>query len=198
MSTFLHRFILQLLSVFFWAVVLVAQVAVAAEATGGEPSGTLPGMLISWLAVAALSLVTLLMGLAGAAMARRAKDSKVWTTVNSLWVVAQTVVAHVEREIRPSIQKSLADGKLSSEEAKALKAEAIKLFKEAAGKSLGDLQKLLGLTEGAIGTFVSGLLERALASTKPAASVSPSLASAADEMMKKLELVKTPPGAPSP
>lgn len=138
----------------------------AAPAVATEP--TLAGQLLGWVAVAALSVVTLLMGLAGAAMARRAKDSKIWGTVNSLWVLAQTVVAHVEKEIRPKVQKALEDGKLTPEEGVHLKAEALRLFREAGGKSLADLQALLGLNEGAVGTFVSGLLERALAASKPA------------------------------
>jgi hypothetical protein len=127
---------------------------------------TLAGTLLSWIAVAALSLVTILMGLAGVAMARRGKDSKIWATVNSLWVIAQTVVAHVERELRPKIQKALEDGKLSAEEGAFLKAEALRLFKEAAGSNLLGLQKLLGLTEGAVGTFISGLIERAVSAMK--------------------------------
>lgn len=139
---------------------------VAGPVIVSEP--TLAGQLLSWVAVAALSVVTLLMGLAGAAMARRAKDSKIWATVNSLWVLAQTVVAHVEKELRPKVQKALEDGKLTPEEGAQLKAEALRLFKEAAGKNLLDLQKLLGLTEGAVGTFISGLLERAVSSIKPA------------------------------
>lgn len=152
----------------FLFTVLMFLPAVAFAEELGQP--TVAGQMLTWVAVAAMSLVTMLMALAGVAMARKSKDSKIWATVNSLWVLAQTVVAHVEKELRPKIQKALEDGKLTPEEGQALKNEALRLFKEAGGKSLLDLQKLLGLTEGAVGTFVSGLLERAVSAMKPAGS----------------------------
>lgn len=170
---------LKILPILLLTIGLAVFAPALALAQGGEPPSavsaepSLAGTVLSWIAVVAGSVVTMLMSLAGVALARRSKDSRIWGTVNSLWVLMQAVVAHVEREIRPHVQKALADGKLSPEEARLLKDEALKLFKEAAGTNLLQLQKLLGLTEGALGTFVSGLLERALSTVKNPKAPSP-------------------------
>jgi hypothetical protein len=78
--------------------------------------------------------------------------------------VMKNVVAHVEVELRPSFQKATDDGVLTPEEAKALKAEAIAIFKRELGdQGLNALKTALGgSTEG----FISGLLERVLAGFK--------------------------------
>jgi hypothetical protein len=78
--------------------------------------------------------------------------------------VMKNVVAHVEVELRPSFQKATDDGVLTPEEAKALKAEAITIFKRELGdQGLAGLKAALGgSTEG----FISGLLERVLAGFK--------------------------------
>lgn len=127
---------------------------------------TVVGQLLSWLAVIALGAVTMLMSLVGVLLSKKAKDSRIFGAINSLWVLAQTLVAHVERELRPKVAKALEDGKLTPEEADELKKQAIALFKEQAGSQLGELQKLLGLSESGIGTFISGLLEKAVSSFK--------------------------------
>lgn len=127
---------------------------------------TVVGQLLSWLAVIALGAITMLMSLVGVLLSKKAKDSRIFGAINSLWVLAQTLVAHVERELRPKVAKALEDGKLTPEEADELKKQAIALFKEQAGSQLGELQKLLGLSESGIGTFISGLLEKAVSSFK--------------------------------
>lgn len=129
---------------------------------------TVVGHLLSWLAVLALGAVTMLMSLVGVLLSKKAKDSRIFGAINSLWVLAQTLVAHVERELRPKVAKALEDGKLTPEEADELKKQAIALFKEQAGAQLGELQKLLGLSESGLGTFISGLLEKAVSSFKTA------------------------------
>ncbi|MCC6178797.1 MAG: hypothetical protein WAZ94_15325 [Phycisphaerales bacterium] len=124
------------------------------------------GSLFTWLALAGVSALVALVGLVGVFLSRRAKDSRVWALVNGLWIMMQTAVAHAERELRPEIQKALADGKLTPEEAAALKSKTLQIFRDQAATQLGELSKLLGLSDTGLGAFISGLLERAVSTIK--------------------------------
>lgn len=162
----------RVLSMSFTALVLALSIFLPALALAQDtvplpaPEPTVVGQLLSWLAVIALGAVTMLMSLVGVLLSKKAKDSRIFGAINSLWVLAQTVVAHVEADLRPKIAKALADGKLTPEEATELKLAAIAIFKQQAGTQLQEIQKLLGLNDSAIGTFISGLIERAVASIK--------------------------------
>lgn len=81
-------------------------------------------------------------------------------TVKTLGELAQSIVADLEVTLRPQIQKALADGTLSKEEAATLKAEALRILKE---KAPAGLLATAGTLFGASGldTWLSGLVERA-------------------------------------
>lgn len=119
-----------------------------------------------------------LIGAAGAALTYwlSGKDTKVFSILSRLWVLAQGVVGHVEAKVRPTIQKALADGKLSPEERAQIQAEAMAAFKEAIGPmGIAEVKKVLGIGDGGVEVLLSGLLERALGLFKKAAppSVTP-------------------------
>lgn len=146
----------------------------AGEAIPADPAApTVLGSVLTWLAVGVLSAVVALFGVLGVYLRGRAKESTAWAVVNSLWVLMQTAVAHAERELRPEIAKALADGKLTKEEAQALKAKTLELFKGMAGDRIAELAKLLRLTDSGVGVFLSGLLERAVTFTKASTPATP-------------------------
>lgn len=99
---------------------------------------------------------------------KKAGESKYAKTFAQLVELVKSLVAHADAELRPEIQKALADGTLSPEEAKALKAKVLELAKASIGPSLSGLAKILGLQGGALDVFLSGLIEQAVASKKTA------------------------------
>jgi len=151
-----------------WAQIIVSDAALQVTAAdvlpASEPSAL--GSLLQWVSTAVLGLILLGVSLLGVYLRGRAKDSKVWGAVNSLWVLMQTAVAHAEAELRPKIAKALADGKLTPEEGAALKAKVLEIFKSMAGEKIRELADLLKLGETGVGVFLSGLLERAVAAGK--------------------------------
>jgi len=148
-----------------FALVLLAIPAFAQDGGSASPvvaEATPLGSLFTWLALVGVSAVVALVALVGVFLSRRAKDSRIWALVNGLWILMQTAVAHAEREVRPEIQKALADGKLTPEEAAALKAKTLQIFRGQAATQLGELTKLMGFSDTGLGAFISGLLERAV------------------------------------
>lgn len=122
------------------------------------------GTLFIALYVAGTAGLIGLMGIAGYFLLGKASQSKAWAVAHQAYVIAQSVVAHVEAKVRPTIQRALADGSLSAGERGQIQAKAMALFKEALGNELPNIKKVLGLTsDGALDTFLSGLLEQALA-----------------------------------
>lgn len=142
----------------------VAAVADVATVEPGATTGAGMAMIAVYIAIAAA--VVGLAGVVGYWLSVKAKESKVWAVVNVAYVKLQAIVAHVEVAIRPNVRKALADGRITPEEGAALKAEAIKLFRDAAGTEIEDLKKYLNLGEGALAVFISGLLEKALSAFK--------------------------------
>jgi hypothetical protein len=101
----------------------------------------------------------------------RAEVNKLAIVGERIWALAQAVVAHVEVHLRPQIAHAMEDGSLSQEEALHLKAEAVRLFKEAAGDSgLREIRRTLSLAGASVDTFISGTIERAVTASKPAAA----------------------------
>lgn len=159
---------------FALVLVLVLAVAPAFADTGAPPppeTTPLGVLLIALVSVGGLAITGAFT--AGAIFfARKAKDGAMWSLMNRLWVAAQQAVTHAEAEIRPSLQKALADGKLTPEEGAELKAKATAIFKTMAGDLLKQLPKVAGFSEDGIGAFVSGLIERAVSVMKLTPAVS--------------------------
>jgi hypothetical protein len=150
---------------------LFAQVVTPAVPVAPTPLGSL---LVAAYTLAALALV------AGLAMGvkwlnERAQANKTLLFLAKLSEIAQSIVAHVEAEIRPTMGSVLADGKLSPVERLTVKAEAMRRFRDAlADDGLKDLEGLLGLSgDGPVATFLSGLIERALGIQRAAGTLPP-------------------------
>ena len=156
------RFALLLLAIASPAFAQDAGVAAPPVVADATPLGS----IFTWLALAGVSAVVALVGLVGVFLSKRAKDSRIWALVNGLWILMQTAVAHAARELRPEIQKALADGKLTPEEASSLKAKTLQIFRDQAATQLGELTKLIGFSDTGLGAFISGLLERAVSTLK--------------------------------
>lgn len=160
--------------------------AYAQDAAPAQPQSVMGIVLQGLVALGGLAL-TVLLAVASMAIASRTKDSRFGGLINQLWVIVQSTVAHAEAEIRPKLQKALEDGKLSPEEASALKAEVLRIVKESASAQIGELVKGFKMPEGLVSNVLSGLVERAVAVLKSTSSPSPTIASPASP---------TPPIAP--
>lgn len=148
-------------------VLLLAQVVIepAANAAKGDLIFALWCGLVATGAAAAAALTWWL--------AQKAVQSKRWAAVAALSETVQSLVAHVEVHLRPSVRAALADGNLSKDEAVALKAKALQLLKDAAlPATLDAARKALLLTAPGLEVYLSGLIERAL-STQRAAVLPP-------------------------
>lgn len=145
-----------------------------AFAQGAEPVAAIPstgetvlGWLLKAVYAAAAGGVAFVAVKVGGYLSKRAEAGGAFVLVNRLWVKAQAVVSKVEARVRPTIQKALADGKLTPDEAKEIQAQAMTIFKEVAAEEIADLPAVLGLgSESAIGHFLEGMLERAVGAAK--------------------------------
>lgn len=97
---------------------------------------------------------------------RKAGDGVAWGIANRLWLAMQNAVSHAEAELRPQLQKALADGKLTPEEAAELKSRTIAIFKTIAGDLLEQAPKALGIATAGMPSWISGMLERAVSAMK--------------------------------
>lgn len=148
---------LLLLVLMLAALPALAQMAAQPSSPIGAALVALYGSLSLAVVLAAGAFTAWLMG--------RAKTSKGLALLQQMWIVAQTVVAHVEAKVRPTIQADLADGKLTPDEVKELQQEAMQAFEEALGPALLAQAKVY-FGSGNLDTLLSGLLERALAHFK--------------------------------
>lgn len=157
---------------FTFMLCLLALPVLAQEPATPEPSSTTPmGILFMGLVTLGGLALTAAFGAVGLYFARRAKDGAAWSLANRLWVAMQNAVTHAEAEIRPELQKALADGKLTPEEAAQLKSRALAIFKGIAGDLLEQAPKVLGFNPAGMPAFLSGLLERAVAVMKSSPAV---------------------------
>lgn len=107
--------------------------------------------------------VALLLARAGQWLNEKAKTSKIAAVGEKLFNVGSAVVHHVETELRPEVQKAIADGVVTPEEGAHLKKRAMDLFKEALGANgIKELGSVLGVVGGSVEVFLSGVLEKAL------------------------------------
>lgn len=85
--------------------------------------------------------------------------------------LASTVVADLEVTLRPKLKASTADGKLTPEEVKQLRDEALARLKALAGeKGLEELRKALGIAAPELDKYLLGLLEKAVGGLRAPAS----------------------------
>ncbi|NTX59546.1 hypothetical protein HUA74_02615 [Myxococcus sp. CA051A] len=149
--------------------VLAAPPALAAEGTS-PPTPTVASILASavvevvpvlFAAVAALA-VAWLSGLREKLQAQ-AKESKLAAIGARATMLAESVVRDMEVTLKAELEAAAADGKLTTAELQHIKAKAMEQLRASLGvHGLAALQHALGLTDGMVGTFLSGLIEAAL------------------------------------
>lgn len=88
------------------------------------------------------------------------KDSKLFGALSAATELVQTYVARAEVELRPEFAKALADGRLTPEEGKALKAKVLEILKrDMPAQLFATLSKALG---PALEGWLSGKVEQAV------------------------------------
>lgn len=136
-----------------------------------EEAITATGYLLRGVASLAALALTAFFAAGAAAIAKRSKGSAAAELFNRLFGAAQTAAAHVDAELRPQLMSALSDGKITDDEAAALKKRATEVFNEIAGGLLEQAPELLGVKREAIPVYVSGLIERAVKSLKKPTAV---------------------------
>ncbi|WP_163998701.1 hypothetical protein [Pyxidicoccus caerfyrddinensis] len=163
------------------AAVLTAPVALAQDGTS-PPEPTLKSIILSAAVTATPVLATALAGLVAAALVALTKklhaqagESKLAQVATRASMLAEGVVRDIEVTLKPKLEAASADGTLSDAELQSIKAAALEQLKASLGqRGLAELQQVLQLTAGSVGTFLSGLIEAALDRMK--ASRAPALA----------------------
>ncbi|QSQ19306.1 hypothetical protein JY651_28670 [Pyxidicoccus parkwayensis] len=151
------------------AAVLAAPVAFA-QAIGSQPEPSLKSIILSAIVTATPVVATALAGLVAAALLAltrklqaQAGESKLAQVGARASMVAEAIVRDVEVTLKPKLEAAASDGVLTPDELKKLKDEALAELKRSLGeRGLAELQDVLKLTAGSVGTFLSGLIEAAL------------------------------------
>ncbi|NBD09253.1 hypothetical protein [Corallococcus silvisoli] len=175
--------------------VLTAPVALAQTSTssGADPGiqSVLVAAAVSAVPIIATALATLI---AAALLAltkklnAQAGDSKLAQVGARVSMLAESTVRELEVTLRPKLEAAAADGVLTAEELAMLKATALAQLKASLGEhGLKELQAVLGLTAGSIGTFLGGLIEAAVDRMKagkatPTATIAEEVVSAAQAL----------------
>lgn len=106
-------------------------------------------------------LLTLVLGWLIALLAAKAKESKAAGFFGYAATLAREAVQHVETNLKPKLLAATADGKLTPDELRQLRDEAIKLVKEWGGTTLQkEARKWIG---GDFSAWLVGLVESAVA-----------------------------------
>lgn len=99
-------------------------------------------------------------------MIKKAAESKYAKQAAQLGDLIKSLVAHADAEFRPVANNVLADGKITPEEGKIIKAKVLELAKSSTSTSLKGIAKILGFDVGAVDVVYSGLIERAVEAKK--------------------------------
>lgn len=102
-------------------------------------------------------------------LTEKAKTSALAGVALRVDTIGESVVAHVNAGMKKKLEELSADGELSKDDVVALKAEGLKLFKEALGEQgLTSITGALGIGAGLVDTFLSGVLEKKVEEAKAA------------------------------
>lgn len=100
----------------------------------------------------------------GRKLGAQAGESKLAAVGTRFTLFAQAVVADLEATLKPELAKATADGELTQAEIAHLRTIALARLKALAGeKGLGELQAVIGIAAPQVDAFLSGLIERAVA-----------------------------------
>ncbi|WP_426730255.1 hypothetical protein [Myxococcus faecalis] len=134
------------------------------------PAPSLSSILLAGAVQAVPVLFTALAGLIAAALLAltrklnaQAGESKLAAIFARATSLSEAVVRDIEVTLKPLLAAKVADGVLTKAELDELKAAALAKLKESLGANgLAELQQVLKLSAGSVGTFLSGLIEAAL------------------------------------
>ena len=154
----------------FWVSIAHAQDVVLGPAAPVSTPGEFLHALLPALLTALATMVTAVVALLGRSLhnwlAEKSKTSALAGAALKVDAVAEAVVAHVNAGMRKKLEELSADNEISAEDAKALKAEGMRLLKEALGEQgLTSLTGALGLGASVVDTFLSGVLEKKVAAS---------------------------------
>lgn len=107
----------------------------------------------------------------GKLLAVRAKESKFFAVAAQVAHLAEIVVAEVDAVVRPKLVAALADGKVTQAEAEELKKVALAKLKELlAQRGMKELKGVIGIFMPSVDTYLSGAIEKAVASKRATAN----------------------------
>jgi len=169
--------LLRLFVVFLGSSAHAQDVALGPVAPVTTASGFLQAILPALLTALA-GVVTAVIALLGRALhgwlTEKSKTSALAGAAVKLDAIAEAVVAHVNAGMRAKLEELSKDGEISADDAKALKAEGMRLLKEALGEEgLTSVAGALGIGASVVDTFLSGVLEKKVEAAKPAAAPAP-------------------------
>ncbi|CAM4465564.1 hypothetical protein [Corallococcus exiguus] len=152
------------------AALLTAPTALAQASTGATADTSIQTVLMSAAVTAVPIVAAALATLISAALYALTKklnaqagDSKLAQVGARVSMLAESTVRELEVTMRPKLEAAAADGVLTAEELAKIKTEALTQLKASLGEhGLKELQAVLGLTAGSIGTFLGGLIEAAV------------------------------------
>lgn len=149
-------------------VLLTAPVALAQTSSAPEPTfqSILIAAAVHVVPIVATALAALLVaGLTGLTqkLQAQAEESKLAAVGHRAAALAEGIVRDIEVTMKPELEAAAADGVLTQAELQHLKATALERLKTSLGeRGLAELQAVLKLSAGSLGTYLSGLIEAAL------------------------------------
>ncbi|MFY2557217.1 hypothetical protein ACN469_06265 [Corallococcus terminator] len=148
---------------------LTAPMALAQTGTSPtEPSlsSVVSSILVSVAPVLATALAALIVsGLTGLTrkLQAQAGESRLALVASHASLLAEGIVRDIEVTMKPKLEAAAADGELTAAEFQQLTDEALQRLVKSLGKrGLAELQQVLQLTAGSVGSSLSGLIEAAL------------------------------------
>lgn len=124
---------------------------------------TIMGWILTILFAGVLSLFAWLLKQGVAILGEKAKQSKVFSLLNSIGLKAYAAAGKVVTRLRPLIERDLADGKIDAAELKELQDETLKVLKEIAAEEIAAAPKIIGLLgDNAVTHWLEGIAGNAL------------------------------------
>ena len=132
---------------------LLAAPALAADGSGPAPDNFL-GVVVANLLPAAATLVAAVLSWAIVSVStwlrKKTKAQWAWALEERVFAAANRAVREVEQTIRPKVALAAADGKVTAEEARELRDEALAAVKHQLGDAWKDLVGLVGGEDRAV------------------------------------------------
>jgi hypothetical protein len=147
-----------------------------------EENSKLLQLAVQYLAPVLLSAVatglTFVLAKLGQYLSKKAEHSKWVLSMEQLALLAKLSVTEVEATLRPLVKEFAADGSITADEGKKLKAAAVaKLIELAKNQGFAEAQKLLEVVAPEVMALVSGFVEMSVTGMKASQAVVDSVGS---------------------